>query len=462
MTNKRLFLSIIAILCVFLAPNLALGSDFHVPQVKVYNSRNLNIDVDFLAFDENFGGGGRIALGDFDGNGYDEILVGSGRGSSHVRVFDKLGNPTQFSIFPFHPDFKGGVDVAAGDVDGDGADEIILSQLSGGQAWIKVYDYNGYIKSNFLAFNEDFHGGAYVAAGDVTGDGIAEIIVGAGLTGNKVKVFDGIGNDLKYDLYPYGYSYQGGVDVAVADMDYGKKAEIVTSVAAAGQARIKVYKYNGLRTIIGEFLAYGEDHQDGSFITALDIDKDEIAEIVTGVANSGGPHVRAFEFWGQPLNISFHALASDFRGGLDVTLGDLDGGDAKELLVIPSAYEKRGRTDLDKYIEVDLSEQKLYAYEKGVLYKEYLISSGLPGTPSPQGEFAVTRHQESKLYSGPGFYLPNTLWNMNFYGPYYIHGAYWHNNFGHPMSHGCINMRTEEAKIMYDFAPDGTKVIIHE
>jgi len=62
---------------------------------------------------------------------------------------------------------------------------------------------------------------------------------------------------------------------------------------------------------------------------------------------------------------------------------------------------------------------------------------------------------------GPGYNLPNVPWVMYFYDGYAIHGTYWHHNFGHPMSHGCINMTIPDAHWLYNWAPKGTLVVIH-
>jgi LysM repeat protein len=113
-----------------------------------------------------------------------------------------------------------------------------------------------------------------------------------------------------------------------------------------------------------------------------------------------------------------------------------------------------------KQIIVDLSDQRTYAYENGVLVRNTLVSTGLPATPTVLGSFTVQRKYESQLMSGPGYYLPNVQWISYFYAGYAIHGTYWHNNFGQPMSHGCVNMPNEEALWYYNFAPVGTPVLV--
>jgi murein DD-endopeptidase MepM/ murein hydrolase activator NlpD len=113
-----------------------------------------------------------------------------------------------------------------------------------------------------------------------------------------------------------------------------------------------------------------------------------------------------------------------------------------------------------KEIIVDLSDSRIYAYEDGRLVRSVLGSMGLPRTPTVQGSFTVQRKYEAQLMSGPGYYLPNVQWIMYFYSGYAIHGAYWHNNWGQPMSHGCVNLPNEEALWFYEWAPTGTPVLV--
>ena len=114
-----------------------------------------------------------------------------------------------------------------------------------------------------------------------------------------------------------------------------------------------------------------------------------------------------------------------------------------------------------KWIEVNLSEQKTYAWEGEQMVNEFLISSGLPGTPTVQGVFRIRVRTRSQTMSGgdraAGTYysLPNVEWVQYFYEDYSFHGTYWHNNFGHPMSHGCVNMTNEDAEWLFHWAmPD--------
>lgn len=111
-----------------------------------------------------------------------------------------------------------------------------------------------------------------------------------------------------------------------------------------------------------------------------------------------------------------------------------------------------------KQIVVDLSDSRIYAYEDGQLLRTVVVSTGLPATPTVQGDYQIYVKYDAQTMSGPGYYLPGVPWVMYFYQGYGIHGTYWHNNFGQPMSHGCVNLPTPEAEWFYNFAPVGTPV----
>ncbi len=113
-----------------------------------------------------------------------------------------------------------------------------------------------------------------------------------------------------------------------------------------------------------------------------------------------------------------------------------------------------------KYIVVVLSEQRVYAYENGQLARTMLVSTGIAAYPTVTGNYSIYLKYTSQLMTGPGYYLPNVPYVMYFYKGYSFHGTYWHNNFGQPMSHGCVNMLTSDAAWLYNWAPIGTSVTV--
>jgi lipoprotein-anchoring transpeptidase ErfK/SrfK len=114
-----------------------------------------------------------------------------------------------------------------------------------------------------------------------------------------------------------------------------------------------------------------------------------------------------------------------------------------------------------RWIDVSLSKQRLYAYEGNTIVRSFLVSTGVRQFPTVTGKYHIYIKYLYTLMHGDGYYLPNVPYTMYFYKSYGIHGTYWHHNFGHPMSHGCVNMYTPDAEWMYYWASVGTLVNIH-
>ncbi len=150
---------------------------------------------------------------------------------------------------------------------------------------------------------------------------------------------------------------------------------------------------------------------------------------------------------------------------------------------LPEDQAVLGENSGDKWIEIDLSEQKLTAHQGDSIFLTTLISSGLTNK-TPVGDYQIwykiasTKMEGGNKLNSSYYYLPNVPFTMFFKGDYGIHGTYWHNNFGNPMSHGCVNTPTDMARRLFYWAdpklpegkmlvratPDnpGTRVVIHE
>ena len=114
-----------------------------------------------------------------------------------------------------------------------------------------------------------------------------------------------------------------------------------------------------------------------------------------------------------------------------------------------------------RWIDVDLTNQRVYAYEGDTVVNSFIVSTGTWLTPTVTGQYKIYVKYLSNKMSGPGYYLPDVPYIMYFYGSYGLHGTYWHNNFGTPMSHGCVNLSIADAGWLYEFASVGTLVNIH-
>jgi len=143
-----------------------------------------------------------------------------------------------------------------------------------------------------------------------------------------------------------------------------------------------------------------------------------------------------------------------------------------------------GATTDNRWIEIDISDQRLYAHEGDRIVYEFLISSGKPWTPTVTGDFRIwiklryTKMSGGSRAQGNYYYLPNVPYTQYYHRDYGLHGTYWHNNFGNTMSHGCVNLATPDAeKLFYWTGPvvpagknivypskdnPGTRVVVHE
>jgi len=115
----------------------------------------------------------------------------------------------------------------------------------------------------------------------------------------------------------------------------------------------------------------------------------------------------------------------------------------------------------DLWIEVDLTQQMLYAYRGNQLLSGFVVSTGIRSYRTVTGIYKVYAKYPLVDMRGPGYDLSDVPYTMFFYKGYAIHGTYWHNNFGTPMSRGCVNMITEESAWLYEQTAVGAYVIVH-
>ncbi len=461
----------------FVFAQAAQATSFRAPEVRVFELREKGTSEtqqnSFNAFDSASENGGTVAVGDVNNDGIDEIVVGAGSGSQpYVRVYNAAG--TRLSEFlAYDAGMRSGVNVAVGNLGGGAAAEIVTGTGKGGGPQVRVFDMNGVEKftSGFFAYDEGFRGGVQVATANIDGKGADEIITAAGPGGGAhVRGFDKYGNFNGFDLFPFDAGFRGGVSVAGANVDGGAEDEVVVSQLTFGQ-QVKVYKTSADERILGEFNPYASGFAGGVVVAGGDLDRDGVDEVVTVTRQGGATHVRSFEGHGKVLDAGFLAYEDQFRGGAAIAVGNADGDKRVEIVTIPQKPSVEGRVDKYKYIEVDLSEQILRAYKNGVKEQEFLISSGVAGMETPIGEFEVLRKIPIKDFIAldqntlsAQYYetLEDVPSNLEFLPHYYLHGAYWHNNFGNPMSHGCVNIGLSDAARPDDWADLVDPVIVQQ
>ncbi|MEA5549435.1 L,D-transpeptidase [Anabaena cylindrica UHCC 0172] len=125
-----------------------------------------------------------------------------------------------------------------------------------------------------------------------------------------------------------------------------------------------------------------------------------------------------------------------------------------------TTVSKTKQISLSRRIEIDLSEQRLRAWDGKTLVYSFRISTGKRRTPTPVGRFQINSKYRVNRMRGRGYDIPDVPYAMYFHQGYAIHGAYWHNNFGTPMSHGCVNLPVSQARKLYNWASTGTVVVV--
>lgn len=129
-------------------------------------------------------------------------------------------------------------------------------------------------------------------------------------------------------------------------------------------------------------------------------------------------------------------------------------------IVIPTPASPK-LIDEPRWIDVNLTFQRVTAYESRIAVYTALASTGLPNTPTPEGQYRIWIKLRHDDMSGPGYYLQDVPFVMYFYQGYAFHGVWWHANFGHPMSHGCVNLPADAAEWLFNWADVGTLVNVH-
>jgi len=252
--------------------------------------------------------GVRTAAADFTGDGVADLVVGTGPGGpTRVRVLDGKSQAELFAFDPFEAGFTGGVFVAAGDLTGDGVADLVVTPDEGGGPRVRVFSGKGFGQvADFFGIDDPaFRGGARAAVADLSGDGVGDLLVSAGFGGGpRVAAFDGksLGSaapvKLVQDFFAFELTLRNGVFVAGGDLDGDGKAELIAGGGPGGGPRVTAFSGQALlagqQAPVANFFAGDPANRGGVRVAVKDLDGDGRADLVTGSGPGGGSRVTAY------------------------------------------------------------------------------------------------------------------------------------------------------------------------
>jgi hypothetical protein len=267
-----------------------------------------------------FRGGVRVATADINGDGVSDIITAPGPGGGpDIRVFDGVTGLIFREFLAYDANFFGGVFVAAGDINGDGRADIITGAGAGGGPHVKAFSgANGQLLTQFLAYDPAFRGGVSVAAGAMNGNNLAQIITGAGVGGGPhVRVFNPLLGQFTANFFAFDPTTRFGVNVSTMPTGLFGRNAIITSFGFGGPPEVRIFS-NQLAPV-ADFFA-GDPNSRGGVNVGSVLANFGVNSILTGAGFGSPPRVNVYLFGFNPpgLQSSFVAFDPAFLGGVYV------------------------------------------------------------------------------------------------------------------------------------------------
>lgn len=216
-----------------------------------------------------------------------------------------------------------------------GAQTIVVGARAGGGPHVTTWNGSGQLQSSFMAYATGFRGGVSPVMADFDGDGAKEIATAPYSAGGPhVRLFSASGS-YRGDVYPYGLGYRGGLSITAGNVDDDAAMELIVSPSTGGGPNVRVYDFlDGAFTAKSGFFAYPVGLRTGMSVQTGDTDGDGRDEIVTSTNRGAAPHIRVFDGMGS-LEGQFYAFPLGFGGGMNVTVGDVNGDDKADIVATP-------------------------------------------------------------------------------------------------------------------------------
>jgi hypothetical protein len=269
------------------------------------------------------------------------VIAPEDGGVPKIHLADPVTGREVHQVIGYEGSFRGGIHAELGDVTGDGVPDLVFAPGGGGGPRVKVVDGStGQVIADFMVYEESFRGGVDIAVGDVNNDGFADVMVGTGNGGGpRVRVLDGKSiadgaaqPKVLYDFFPFEQSFRGGVFVGAGDVNGDHFADIICGTGVGGGARVVVFD-GKTGDVIRNFFAFDPSLRTGVRVGAGDVDGDGDDDILVGSGPGGGPQVRAISGKDGHQIASFFADDSTQHGGVHVTGEDLNGDGVADIAV---------------------------------------------------------------------------------------------------------------------------------
>ena len=244
---------------------------------RLYNFAGVQVRNGFFPYFSNFPGGQELIVAKQNSDAQD-VSLAAGAGQVSLQKNGIKLTP----IFPYTKNYKGSINLAAR-IDQGYFHEIITGPGIGGGPQVRIFQANGKLLGDFMAYDKKSRGGVSVALGDVDGDGQEEIITGPGAGLEPlIKIFT-LRGVLKNSFLAYDRGFKGGVSVAVGDVNSDNKKEIITGPGIGGGPQVRIFNDQGIA--LSSFFAYDKSYHGGIKVSVSDTNDDGQIEILVGIKN---------------------------------------------------------------------------------------------------------------------------------------------------------------------------------
>jgi len=258
-----------------------------------------------------------------------DLIVSPSAGAAVSRIISGATLAELGAGFPFGPSFSGGVRMALGDLSGDGVADIVAGMGPGGGLVLLLDGNNAAVLGSGYPFGTGFAGGVSVAVGDINGDGRNDIVAAPATGGGTVFAVNGIDYSLLFEVAPFGGGYAGGMNVATGDIDGDGRADIIVGQSNGGAAAIIGAASQAVTASAAPF-----GNVNGVFVAAGDVNNDGRAEVIAAPGSGNGP-VLIYDASAQALLAAPVPYPAGFSGGVRVAATDLTGDGRVEIITAP-------------------------------------------------------------------------------------------------------------------------------